>query len=182
MADIKSISKLDELKGRLIPSNKGLPPDVQYIIDTIVRAGLPENDTTWIWLLPLLLRQVTSESIRIEFQALSKSMKKFNLEEEDPLDDIHYDLQQIRSDINKLPKKTIETLKLDIRQEISDSIKSSLTSNFASSQNKEVKIEIDDAKVIATMKDAFVTNYVLISIALGLAFSVLSFAVGLNLR
>jgi hypothetical protein len=182
MTEIKTLSFLEELKSRHIPPGRNLSPEVEHIVNTCVRAGMGEEDPTWTWFLPLLMRQITSDGIRIEFQTLSKSLKKFNLEEEDPLEDIHYDLQQIRGELNKLPKKTLESLKLDIKQEINESIKASLSSNLASNQNKEVKIEIDDAKVIATMKDAFVTNYVLISIALGLAFSVLSFAVGLNLR
>jgi hypothetical protein len=47
---------VDELTARLAPT--GLPSDVQHIVDVAVRAGMGESDPNWIWLLPVLLRQV----------------------------------------------------------------------------------------------------------------------------
>jgi hypothetical protein len=63
---------IDELAARLAPA--GLPPDVQHIVDVAVRAGMGESDPNWIWLLPVLLRQVPAAAMRIEFEALSGAL------------------------------------------------------------------------------------------------------------
>ena len=65
---------IDELTTRLAPA--GLPPDVQNIIDVAVRAGMGESDPNWIWLLPVLLRQVPAAAMRIEFDALYGALVK----------------------------------------------------------------------------------------------------------
>jgi hypothetical protein len=65
---------IDELAARLAPA--GLPPDVQLIVDVAVRAGMGESDPNWIWLLPVLLRQVPAAAMRIEFEALSGALVK----------------------------------------------------------------------------------------------------------
>jgi hypothetical protein len=65
---------VDELTARLAPT--GLPSDVQHIVDVAVRAGMGESDPNWIWLLPVLLRQVPASAMRIEFEALSGALVK----------------------------------------------------------------------------------------------------------
>ena len=164
---------VQELALRYAP--KGLSADVEKIVSDSSRAGLSENDPNWIWLLPVLLRQVPAESLHVQFQALTNVLKetksKFKKEENDNLEELLNSIQIMRSELTKFPRRIQDSLKPALEETITDSLESS----------KQVKIEIDDKKVIEAMKSAFFNLYVFLAIAFGGFFSLASFIVGMKL-
>ena len=161
---------VQELALRYAP--KGLPPDIEKIVSDSARAGLGENDPSWIWLLPVLLRQVPAESLHIQFQALASALSeaKSSTEENVNLQELMGSIQTMRSELNKFPKRIQESLKPVIEESISD--------NFE--LTKKPKFEIDDKMVMESMRTAFFNLYVFLAIGFGGFFSLAAFIVGMK--
>jgi hypothetical protein len=150
----------------------GLPPDIDLIVSYAARAGMGENDPSWIWLLPVLLRQVTPESLHIQFQALASALSeaKSSPEENVNLQELMGSIQTMRSELNKFPKRIQDSLKPVIEESISDTFE--LT--------KKSKFEIDDKKVMEAMRTAFFNLYVFLAIGFGGFFGLAAFIVGMK--
>ena len=165
---------IDELAARLAPS--GLPSDVQYIADVAVRAGMGESDPNWIWLLPVLLRQVPAAAMRIEFEALSGALVKGGpvlANKPDPDDDnvelIVAMVTAMRVELQKFPRRVSETLKPAVAEAVADALESAPGG---------VKVDLDDAKLLAAAREAFISVYVLAAIGLGAFSTVAAFIIG----
>ena len=152
----------------------GLPPDIDLIVSYAARAGMGENDPSWIWLLPVLLRQVPAESLHTQFQILVNAIKetksKEDKEENDNFEELLNSIQVMRSELNKFPRRIQDSLKPAIQEAVSDSFE----------VNKKSCIEIDDKKVMEAMRTAFFNLYVFISIGFGGFFSLAAFIVGMR--
>ena len=165
---------IDELAARLAPT--GLPSDVQHIVDVAVRAGLGESDPNWIWLLPVLLRQVPAAAMRIEFEALSGALVKGTpgltkgpSHEDDNLEAIVAMMTAMRGELQKFPRRISETLKPAVAEAVVDALESA---------PGRVKVELDDAKLLAAAREAFMSLYVLVAIGLGAFSTVAAFIIG----
>ncbi len=165
---------IDELAARLAPT--GLPSDVQHIVDVAVRAGLGESDPNWIWLLPVLLRQVPAATMRIEFEALSGALVKGTpgltkgpSHEDDNLEAIVAMMTAMRGELQKFPRRISETLKPAVAEAVVDALESA---------PGRVKVELDDAKLLAAAREAFMSLYVLVAIGLGAFSTVAAFIIG----
>lgn len=165
---------LDELAARLAPT--GLPTDVQHVIDVAVRAGMGESDPNWIWLLPVLLRQVPAATMRIEFEALSGALVKGvpGTRQGDDHDDDHLEsivsmVTAMRGELQKFPRRVGETLKPAIAEAVVDALESAPC---------RVKVELDDAKLLAAARESFVNLYVLAAAGLGAFSTVAAFIIG----
>jgi|GEM_PF-1979386 len=173
----RSGSVVDGLTARL--SSGGLPPDVQVIVDVCVRAGLDESDPNWVWLLPLLLRQVTAAALRLEFQALSasfnlpgreeKSSKKNEMDVTESLETLLSDVSALRSEVQKFPRRLGESLKPALMEAVADAVETS---------PGRVKVEVDESKLTAAARDAFMNLYVLIAVLGGAVSTLVAFIVG----
>lgn len=165
---------IDELAARLAPS--GLPSDVQNIIDVAVRAGMGESDPNWIWLLPVLLRQVPAAAMRIEFEALSgalvqgaPSLAKGPGQDDDNLDSIVSMVTAMRGELQKFPRRISETLKPAVAEAVVDALESA---------PGRVKVELDDSKLLTAARETFATLYVLVAIGFGAFSTVAAFILG----
>ena len=165
---------IDELAARLAPS--GLPPDVQHIVDVAVRAGMGESDPNWIWLLPVLLRQVPAAAMRIEFQALSGALVKGAPgqakgpgHDDDSLESIVVMMTAMRGELQKFPRRVGETLKPAVAEAVVDALEAA---------PGRVKVDLDDAKLLAAAREAFMSLYVLAAIGLGAFSTVAAFIIG----
>ena len=165
---------IDELAARLAPT--GLPSDVQHIVDVAVRAGMGESDPNWIWLLPVLLRQVPAAAMRIEFEALSGALVKGTPglvtgsgHEDDNLESIVAMMTAMRGELQKFPRRVSETLKPAVAEAVVDALESA---------PGRVKVELDDAKLLAAAREAFMSLYVLVAIGLGAFSTVAAFIIG----
>lgn len=160
---------IDELTARLAPA--GLPVDVQNIVDVAVRAGMGERDPNWIWLLPILLRQVPAAAMRIEFEALAGVLVKgapglgtVPSREDENLESILGTITTMRGELQKFPRRVGETLKPAVTEAVVDALETA---------PGRVKIEIDDKKLMVAAREAFANLYVLAAIGFG-AFSTLA--------
>jgi len=165
---------LDELTARLAPT--GLPTDVQQVVDVSVRAGMGESDPNWIWLLPVLLRQVPAAAMRIEFEALSGALAKgasgksqVHQHEDDNLESIVSMVTAMRGELQKFPRRVGETLKPAIAEAVVDALESA---------PGRVKVELDDSKLLAAARESFVNLYVLAAAGLGAFSTVAAFIIG----
>ncbi len=165
---------IDELAARLAPT--GLPSDVQHIVDVAVRAGMGESDPNWIWLLPVLLRQVPAAAMRIEFEALSGAfvkgapgLTKVASSDEDTLESIVTMINAMRGELQKFPRRVSETLKPAVAEAVVDALESA---------PGRVKVELDDAKLVAAAREAFMSLYVLAAVGLGAFSTVAAFIIG----
>jgi len=168
---------IDELAARLSPS--GLPTDLQHIVDVAVRAGLGESDPNWIWLLPVLLRQVPPAAMRIEFEALSGALikgmpgqAKASGHDEDHLESILSMMTTMRGELQKFPRRISETLKPAVAEAVLDALESAPA---------RVKVELDDTKLYAAAREAFMTLYVLTAAGLAAFSTVAAFIIGSRL-
>jgi hypothetical protein len=165
---------IDELTVRLAPS--GLPSDVQHIVDVAVRSGMGESDPNWIWLLPVLLRQVPAAAMRIEFEALTGALvkgtpgpAKGSSHDDDHLESIVAMMTVMRGELQKFPRRVSETLKPAVAEAVVDSLESA---------PGRVKVELDDAKLLAAAREAFMSLYVLAAVGLGAFSTVAAFIIG----
>lgn len=165
---------LDELTARLAPT--GLPTDVQQVVDVAVRAGMGESDPNWIWLLPVLLRQVPAAAMRIEFEALSGALAKgtsgksqSHQHDDDNLESIVSMVTAMRGELQKFPRRVGETLKPAIAEAVVDALESA---------PGRVKVELDDSKLLAAARESFVNLYVLAAAGLGAFSTVAAFIIG----
>jgi len=165
---------IDELTVRLAPT--GLPSDVQNVVDVAVRAGMGESDPNWIWLLPVLLRQVPAAAMRIEFEALSGALfkgpaswgQKPNPDDEN-LESIVSMMTTMRGELQKFPRRVGETLKPAVAEAVLDALETAPS---------RVKVELDVARLIATAREAFTSLYVLAAAGLGAFSTVAAFILG----
>jgi hypothetical protein len=165
---------VDELTARLAPT--GLPSDVQNIVDVAVRAGMGESDPNWIWLLPVLLRQVPASAMRIEFEALSGALVKGSpgqmkgpSHDDDNLESIVSMMTAMRGELQKFPRRVGETLKPAVTEAVVDALEAA---------PGRVKVDLDDARLIATAREAFISLYVLAAVGLGAFSTVAAFILG----
>lgn len=165
---------LDELTARLAPT--GLPTDVQQVVDVAVRAGMGESDPNWIWLLPVLLRQVPAAAMRIEFEALSGALAKgasgqsqVHQHDDDNLESIVSMVTAMRGELQKFPRRVGETLKPAIAEAVVDALESA---------PGRVKVELDDSKLLAAARESFVNLYVLAAAGLGAFSTIAAFIIG----
>jgi len=165
---------IDELAARLAPT--GLPSDVQNIVDVAVRAGMGEGDPNWIWLLPVLLRQVPAAAMRIEFEALSGALvKRAPGQGREPsrdyenLESIVSMMTVMRGELQKFPRRVGETLKPAVTEAVVDALEAAPA---------RVKVDLDDARLIATAREAFISLYVLAAVGLGAFSTVAAFIIG----
>jgi hypothetical protein len=165
---------IDELTIRLAPA--GLPSDVQHIVDVAVRAGMGESDPNWIWLLPVLLRQVPAAAMRIEFEALSGALFKGPAvrgqgpsHDDENLESIVSMMATMRGELQKFPRRVGETLKPAVAEAVVDALEAAPS---------RVKVELDDARLITTALEAFTSLYVLAAAGLGAFSTVAAFILG----
>ena len=165
---------IDELAARLAPT--GLPSDVQNIVDVAVRAGMGESDPNWIWLLPVLLRQVPAAAMRIEFEALSGALVKRApgqgrepSRDDENLESIVSMMTAMRGELQKFPRRVGETLKPAVTEAVVDALEAAPS---------RVKVDLDDARLIATAREAFISLYVLAAVGLGAFSTVAAFIIG----
>lgn len=165
---------VDELSARLAPS--GLPSDVQHIIDVAVRAGMGESDPNWIWFLPILLRQVPAAAMRIEFEALSGALAPVSSakhhassHDEDHLESMVAMVTAMRGELQKFPRRLGETLKPSVAEAVVDALEAA---------PGRVKVELDDARLITSAREAFMSLYVLAAVGLGAFSTVAAFIIG----
>ena len=165
---------IDELTARLTPS--GVPTDVQHIVDVAVRAGMGDSDPNWIWLLPVLLRQVPAAAMRIEFEALSGALVKGAPglvkepgHDDDNLESIVSMMTAMRGELQKFPRRVSETLKPAVAEAVVDALEAAPS---------RVKVELDDNKLLAAAREAFMTLYVLTAVSLGAFSTVAAFIIG----
>jgi len=165
---------IDELTARLAPA--GLSPDVQNVIDVAVRAGMGESDPNWIWLLPVFLRQVPAAAMRIEFEALSGALvngvpgqTRGASHDDENLESIVSMMTAMRGEFQKFPRRVGETLKPAVAEAVLDALESA---------PGRVKVELDDTRLLATAREAFMTLYVLAAVGLGAFSTVAAFIVG----
>ena len=165
---------VDELTARLAPT--GLPPDVQIIVDVAVRAGMGESDPNWIWLLPVLLRQVPASAMRIEFEALSGALAKGSLgqmkgpsHDDENLESIMSMMTAMRGEMLKFPRRVGETLKPVVAEAVVDALEAT---------PGRVKVDLDDARLLATARESFLSLYVLAAVGLGAFSTVAAFILG----
>ena len=165
---------IDELTARFAPS--GLPSDVQHIVDVAVRAGMGESDPNWIWLLPVLLRQVPAAAMRIEFEALSGALVKGapGLAKESSCDDDNLEsivamMTAMRGELQKFPRRISETLKPAVAETVVDALEAA---------PGRVKVDLDDAKLLTAAREAFMSLYVLAAVGLGAFSTVAAFIIG----
>ena len=165
---------IDELSARLAPS--GLPPDVHHVVDVAVRAGMGESDPNWIWLLPVLLRQMPAAAMRIEFEALSGALvkgapglAKGSGHDDDNLESIVSMMTAMRGELQKFPRRVSETLKPAVAEAVVDALEAA---------PGRVKVDLDDAKLLAAAREAFMSLYVLAAVGLGAFSTVAAFIIG----
>jgi hypothetical protein len=165
---------IDELAARLAPT--GLPSDVQHIVDVAVRAGMGESDPNWIWLLPVLLRQVPAAAMRIEFEALSSALVKGAPglakgpgQDDDNLESIVAMMTAMRGELQKFPRRVSETLKPAVAEAVVDALEAA---------PGRVKVDLDDAKLLTAAREAFMSLYVLAAVGLGAFSTVAAFIIG----
>ena len=165
---------IDELTARLAPS--GLPSDVHNIVDVAVRSGMGESDPNWIWLLPVLLRQVPAAAMRIEFEALSGALVKASSaphkgpsHDDENLDSIVSMMTAMRGELQKFPRRVGETLKPAVAEAVLDALEAA---------PGRVKVELDDAKLLTAAREAFISLYVLAAVGLGAFSTVAAFIIG----
>ena len=165
---------IDELTARL--ASAGLPSDVQNIVDVAVRAGMGESDPNWIWLLPVLLRQVPAAAMRIEFEALSGALVKRApgqgrepSRDDENLESIVSMMTAMRGELQKFPRRVGETLKPAVTEAVVDALEAAPS---------RVKVDLDDARLITTAREAFMSLYVLAAIGLGAFSTVAAFIIG----
>jgi len=165
---------IDELAARLAPT--GLPSDVQNIVDVAVRAGMGESDPNWIWLLPVLLRQVPAAAMRTEFEALSGALVKGPASrgqgpspDDEILESIVSMMTAMRGELQKFPRRVGETLKPAVTEAVVDALEAAPA---------RVKVDLDDARLIATAREAFISLYVLAAVGLGAFSTVAAFIIG----
>ncbi|MEY4756462.1 MAG: hypothetical protein RJA34_1360 [Pseudomonadota bacterium] len=166
---------IEELSARLTPT--GLPSDVQSIVDVAVRAGMGESDPNWIWLLPVLLRQVPAAAMRIEFEALSGALTKgapalskaSSHSDEDTFESMVSMMTAMRGELQKFPRRISETLKPSVIEAVMDALESA---------PGRVKVELDDSKLLDAARETFMNLYVLIAAGLGAFSTVAAFIIG----
>lgn len=165
---------IDELTARLAPA--GLPSDVQNIVDVAVRAGMGESDPNWIWLLPVLLRQVPAAAMRIEFEALSGALAPVSSakhhassHDEDHIESMVAMVTAMRGELQKFPRRLGETLKPSVAEAVVDALEAA---------PGRVKVELDDARLITSAREAFMSLYVLAAVGLGAFSTVAAFIIG----
>lgn len=166
---------IEELSARLTPT--GLPSDVQSIVDVAVRAGMGESDPNWIWLLPVLLRQVPAAAMRIEFEALSGALTKgapalskaSSHSDEDTFESMVSMMTAMRGELQKFPRRISETLKPSVTEAVMDALESA---------PGRVKVELDDSKLLDAARETFMNLYVLIAAGLGAFSTVAAFIIG----
>jgi len=165
---------VDELVARLAPT--GLPSDVQHIVDVAVRSGMGESDPNWIWLLPVLLRQVPVAAIRIEFEALSAALLNSapgyvqgTGHDEENLEAMVTMMTSMRTELQKLPRRMGDTLKPAVTEAVVDALESA---------PNRMKVELDDSILHAAAREAFVTPYVLTVIGFGAFATMAAFIIG----
>ena len=165
---------IDELTARLAPA--GLPSDVHNIVDVAVRSGMGESDPNWIWLLPVLLRQVPAAAMRIEFEALSGALVKASSaphkgpsHDDENLDSIVSMMTAMRGELQKFPRRVGETLKPAVTEAVLDALEAA---------PGRVKVELDDAKLLTAAREAFISLYVLAAVGLGAFSTVAAFIIG----
>ena len=165
---------VDELTARLAPT--GLPSDVQNIVDVAVRAGMGESDPNWIWLLPVLLRQVPASAMRIEFEALSGALAKGSpgqmkgpSHDDENLESIVSMMTTMRGELLKFPRRVGETLKPVVAEAVVDALEAT---------PGRVKVDLDDARLLATARESFLSLYVLAAVGLGAFSTVAAFILG----
>jgi len=149
---------------------------VQHIVDVAVRAGMGESDPNWIWLLPVLLRQVPAAAMRIEFEALSGALVKGARgqakgpgHDDDSLESIVVMMTAMRGELQKFPRRVGETLKPAVAEAVVDALEAA---------PGRVKVDLDDAKLLAAAREAFMSLYVLAAIGLGAFSTVAAFIIG----
>jgi hypothetical protein len=165
---------VDELVARLAPT--GIPSDVQHIVDVAVRSGMGESDPNWIWFLPVLLRQVPAAAMRIEFEALSVALLKSAPDHvhgtghyEDNLEAMVTMMTAMRSELQKFPRRLGETLKPAVAEAVVDALESA---------PGRVKVELDDSRLHAAAREAFVNPYVLAAMGFGAFTTMAAFIIG----
>jgi hypothetical protein len=165
---------IDELAARLSPA--GLPADVQNIVDVAVRAGMGESDPNWIWLLPVLLRQVPAAAMRLEFEALSAAFVKGapglargHGQDDDSLESIVAMMTAMRGELQKFPRRVGESLKPAVAEAVADALEAA---------PGRVKVDLDDARLLAAARETFTSLYMLAAIGLGAFSTVAAFIIG----
>jgi hypothetical protein len=153
-----------------------MPSDVQHIVDVAVRAGMGESDPNWIWLLPVLLRQVPAAAMRIEFEALSGAWVQGAPglaigpgHDDDNLESMVAMMTAMRGELQKFPRRVGESLKPAVAEAVVDALEAA---------PGRVKVDLDDAKLLATAREAFMSLYVLAAIGLGAFSTVAAFIIG----
>lgn len=170
----RAATLIEELTARLAPS--GLPSDVQHVVDVAVRAGMGDSDPNWIWLLPVLLRQVPAAAMRVEFQALSGVLvngvprpTKEPGHDDDLVESMVSMMTAMRGELQKFPRRISETLKPSVAEAVLDALESA---------PGRVKVELDDTRLLATAREAFMTLYVLSAVGFGAFSTVAAFIIG----
>ena len=165
---------VDELAARLAPA--GLPSDVQLIVDVAVRAGMGESDPNWIWLQPVLLRQVPAAAMRVEFEALSGALVKRTPgpakgpgHDDDHFESILAMMTAMRGELQKFPRRVSETLKPAVTEAVIDALEAA---------PGRVRVDLDDTKLLAAAREAFMSLYVLAAVGLGAFSTVAAFILG----
>ena len=165
---------IDELTTRLAPA--GLPPDVLNIIDVAVRAGMGESDPNWIWLLPVLLRQVPAAAMRIEFEALSGALVKGvpgqgrgPSHDDESLESIVSMMTAMRAELQKFPRRVGEAMKPAVAEAVADALESA---------PGRVKVDLDDSRLLAAARVSFVSLDVLVAVGFGAFSTVAAFIIG----
>ncbi len=165
---------VDELTARLAPA--GLPSDVQHIVNVAVRAGMGESDPNWIWLLPVLLRQVPASAMRIEFEALSGALLKGSPRQtagsghdDENLESIVSMMTAMRGELQKFPRRVGETLKPAVAEAVADALEAT---------PGRVKVDLDDARLLAAARESFQSLYVLAAVGFGAFSTVAAFILG----
>lgn len=165
---------VDELAARLAPT--GIPSDVQHIVDVAVRSGMGESDPNWIWLLPVLLRQVPAAAMRIEFEALSVALLKSapghvhgTGHGEDNLEAMVTMMTNMRTELQKFPRRLGDSLKPAVAEAVVDALESA---------PGRVKVELDDSRLHVAAREAFVNPYVLAAMGFGAFTTMAAFIIG----
>ncbi len=170
-------SILGDLVGYLAP--QGLPPDVANIVILCIRHGFTENDPLWSMYLPLLLRQVTPESMAVQLEAFigavinkmpePKASRAPRAPKEFDSDEVLKTFNTMRAEFKKLPGLITGRIKPDVIEAVSDAMDAA--------PNK-TRVVIDDSKLMFAVKEALVNGYFVAAIGIGLALSALTYFVG----
>jgi hypothetical protein len=114
--------------------------------------------------------------MRIEFEALSGALVKGAPEQakgpghdDDSLESIVVMMTTMRGELQKFPRRVGETLKPAVAEAVVDALEAA---------PGRVKVDLDDAKLLAAAREAFMSLYVLAAVGLGTFSTVTAFIIG----